>query len=64
MGKDLALSLLWLRLDLWLRNFHMTWVQPKKKRGGTLLRTLGRAGEARGQKPSLKNADEPFVLFP
>jgi len=34
-GKDLALSLLWLRLLLWLRfsswpgNFHMPWVQPK-----------------------------------
>ena len=36
--KDLALSLLWLRLllwhgfDPWPRNFHMPWVLPKKKK--------------------------------
>ena len=36
--KDLALTLLWLRLLLWCRfdpwpgNFHMLWVQPQKKK--------------------------------
>ena len=29
--KYLALSLLWFGFDLWLRNFHMLWVWPKKK---------------------------------
>ena len=27
--KDPVLSLLWLRLDLWPRNFHMPWTQTK-----------------------------------
>ena len=37
-GKDLALSLqwfgsvLWYRFDPWLENFHVPWVQPKKKK--------------------------------
>jgi len=30
--KDSALSLLWLRFDLWLGNFPMPQVQPKKKK--------------------------------
>ena len=30
--KDLALSLLWLRFDLWPSNFHMQQAQPKEKR--------------------------------
>ena len=36
--KDLVLSLqqfgllLWLRFILWSGNFHMLWVQPKKKK--------------------------------
>ena len=30
--KDLTLSLLWLRSLLWLGNFHMPEVQPKKKK--------------------------------
>ena len=30
--KDLALSLLWLRLDPWPRNFCMPQVQPKNKK--------------------------------
>ena len=30
--KDSALSLLWLGLDPWPRNFCMLWVQPKKKK--------------------------------
>ena len=30
--KDLALSELWLRFSLWLRNVHMPWVQPYKKK--------------------------------
>ena len=36
--KDLVLSLqqfgllLWLRFNLWSGNFHMLWVQPKKKK--------------------------------
>ena len=30
MVRDLALSLLWLGLDLWPGNFHMLQVQPKQ----------------------------------
>ena len=30
--KDLMLSLLWHRFDPCPRNFHMLWVQPKKKK--------------------------------
>ena len=30
--KDLALSLLWHRFDLWPRNFHVPWPWPKKKK--------------------------------
>ena len=30
--KDLALPKLWLGLDPWLKNFHMPWVWPKKKK--------------------------------
>ena len=43
--KDLALSLLWLGLLLWLgfdpwpRNVPMLWAWPKKKGGGELLGT-------------------------
>ena len=29
--KDLALSLLWCRLNPWPGNFHVLWVQPRKK---------------------------------
>ena len=28
----MALSLLWLRFNLWPRNFYMPWVQLKKKK--------------------------------
>ena len=33
--KDPGLSLLWPGFDLWLGNFCMPWVQPKKKKNGT-----------------------------
>ena len=31
--KDSAVSLLWPKFDPWPQNFHMPWVQPKKKGG-------------------------------
>ena len=56
--KDLALSwhrlesLLWCRFDIWLGNFHMPGVRPKKKKKDLVMEEVGvawsRGGPGRG----------------
>ena len=57
--KDLALSLLWLRLMLWRRfspwpgSFHMAQVQPKMKKGVKKLKEKRRRRASKGDRKQL-----------